>query len=133
MRWNLFTRAFLLVLILSGVWTQLFSSPQDSSTRELVAVRVQEPPVLDGLLEEEVWGSAPRSEPFKQKEPTEGQSASESTYVRVLYTENSLFLGIVCLDSSPSRVIATELRRDGDLRKDDSIWILIDSFHDQPK
>ena len=108
----------------------MFSSPQDLGTRELLAVRVQEPPVLDGVLDEAVWASAPRSEPFKQKEPSEGQAASESTYVRVLYTENSLFFGIVCLDSSPAEVVATELRRDGDLRKDDSIWILIDSFHD---
>ncbi len=130
MRSNLCTRAFLLALILPGVWPQLFSSPQDSGTRELVAVRVQEPPVLDGVLDEAVWGSALRSEAFKQKEPTEGQDASESTSVRVLYTENSLFFGIVCLDSSPTQVVATELRRDGDLRKDDSIWILIDSFHD---
>jgi len=130
MSWNLCTRAFLFAAVLAGVWPQLLSSPQDSGTRELVAVRVQEPPVLDGVLDEAVWGSAPRSEPFKQKEPTEGQDASESTYVRVLYTENSLFFGIVCLDSSPTEVVATELRRDGDLRKDDSIWILIDSFHD---
>ncbi len=130
MRSNLCTRAFLLALILSGVWPRLLSSPQDSGTRELVAVRVQEPPVLDGVLDEAVWGSALRSEAFKQKEPTEGQDASESTSVRVLYTENSLFFGIVCLDSSPTQVVATELRRDGDLRKDDSIWILIDSFHD---
>ena len=130
MRSNLCTRAFLLALILSGVWPRLLSSPQDSGTRELVAVRVQEPPVLDGVLDEAVWGSALRSEAFQQKEPTEGQDASESTSVRVLYTENSLFFSIVCLDSSPTQVVATELRRDGDLRKDDSIWILIDSFHD---
>lgn len=130
MSWNFCTRAFLFAAVLGGVWPQLFSSPQDLGTRELLAVRVQEPPVLDGVLDEAVWASAPRSEPFKQKEPSEGQAASESTYVRVLYTENSLFFGIVCLDSSPAEVVATELRRDGDLRKDDSIWILIDSFHD---
>ena len=130
MRSNLCTRAFLLALILSGVWPRLLSSPQDSGTRELVAVRVQEPPVLDGVLDEALWESAPPTEPFRQKEPTEGQDASEFTSVKVIYTEDSLFLGIACLDSSPAEIVATELRRDGNLSKDDSVWILIDSFHD---
>jgi len=112
------------------VWLPLLSSPPESGQRELLAVRVEKPPVLDGVLDEAVWESAPRTEPFRQKEPTEGQDASESTYAKVIYTEDSLFFGIVCLDSSPAEVVATELRRDGNLSKDDSVWILIDSFHD---
>ena len=130
MRWNLCTRAFLFAAVLSGVWPQGLSSPPESDQRELLAVRVEKPPVLDGILDEAVWESAPRTEPFRQKEPREGQNASESTYAKVVYTEDSLFVGIVCLDSSPAEVVATELRRDGNLSKDDSVWILIDSFHD---
>ena len=88
------------------------------------------PPTLDGMLTEEVWNTASHTQPFRQKEPIAGQKASESTVVKVVYTQHSLFLGIVCADSSPENVVATELRRDGDLMKDDSIWILLDSFHD---
>jgi hypothetical protein len=130
MSWNLCTRAFFLALVLSGVWPRLLSAPPESGQRELQAVRVEKPPVLDGVLDEAIWESALPTEQFKQKEPTEGQDASESTYTKVVYTQDSLFFGIVCLDSSPAEVVATELRRDGNLSKDDSVWILIDSFHD---
>ncbi len=82
------------------------------------------------MLSEEVWNTASPTQPFTQKEPINGEEASESTVVKVVYTQQSLFIGIVCADSSPEDVVATELRRDGDLMKDDSIWILLDSFHD---
>ena len=81
-------------------------------------------------MNDEVWEAASQTEPFTQKKPTAGEEASESTVVKVVYTRHSLFLGIVCADSSPENIVATELRRDGDLTKDDSIWILLDSFHD---
>ena len=130
MRWRLCTRAVLLAWVIVGVWPHLFSAPQERDERELRAIRAGEEPVLDGVLDEAIWGFAPRAELFRQKEPTEGQEGTEATYVKVVYSEDSLFFGIVCLDASPAEIVATELRRDGNLRKDDSIWILIDSFHD---
>ena len=106
------------------------SASSTPDTRILQAVQADSPPLLDGILDETVWEGVPRTEQFKQKEPTEGNDASEVTYVQVIYTEESLFFGITCLDSSPAGIVATELRRDGSLNKDDSFWILIDSFHD---
>ncbi len=100
MRWNLCNRAVLLAWVIAGVWPPLFSSPQERDERELRAVRAAgEKPVLDGVLDEAIWGPAPRAEPFRQKEPTEGREGSEATYVKVVYTEDRLFFGIVCLDS----------------------------------
>ena len=106
------------------------SASSGPSTRILQAFPAAQPPVLDGILEDGVWEDVPRTETFQQKEPTEGEAASELTYVQVIYTEESVFFGITCRDSSPEGIVATELRRDGDLSKDDSFWILIDSFHD---
>ncbi|MDA2933118.1 carbohydrate binding family 9 domain-containing protein [Acidobacteria bacterium AH-259-D05] len=130
MKWNLNIWALFLIFASIGMCPQVFSASSSSDTRVLRAVNAAEPPFLDGILDEAVWEGVPRAEPFKQKEPTEGRDASEPTYVKVIYTENSLFFGIVCLDSSPAEIVATELRRDGDLKKDDSVWILIDSLHD---
>jgi len=115
--------AFLLQL------TPLSSSPSHGE-QVLRAHYSATPPTLDGILTEEVWNTASDTQPFRQKEPTAGEEASESTVVKVIYTQQSLFLGIVCADSSAESIVATELRRDGDLMKDDSIWILLDSFHD---
>ncbi|MEE8349854.1 MAG: carbohydrate binding family 9 domain-containing protein [Acidobacteriota bacterium] len=114
-----------LLFEITPVWSQ-----DSHAHRSLQAYNSETAPTVDGLLDEAVWLTADHTAPLTQKEPSEGQPASESTQISVIFTEDSLFLGIACSDSAAEDIIATELRRDGDLSKDDSIWILIDSFHD---
>ena len=130
MKGNLRTGAIILHVVLFAAWSPSLSASSSPNLRTLKAVPAEQPPVLDGVLDDAVWQGVPRTEPFRQKEPTEGNDSSEITYAQVIYTEESIFFGITCLDSSPAGIVATELRRDGNLNKDDSFWILIDSFHD---
>ena len=76
------------------------------------AIRVERPPRLDGTLEDPIWQLATPITGFRQREPFEGQLATESTEVRILYTHNDVYFGIVCHDSTPHGVIASQLRRD---------------------
>lgn len=85
---------------------------------------------IDGVLDEADWQRAQPANDFRQKEPLYGEPASERTEVRILYSQINIYFGVVCYDSEPAKIIATELRRDQDLGKDDSIWIVIDTFHD---
>lgn len=102
---------------------------RESETAE--AVRVEHAPKLDGTLDDPLWQSAKPIRDFRQQEPFEGQPATERTEVRILYTRHAVFFGIRCLDSQPSRIIASELRRDVSQDLDDHFEILIDSNHDR--
>src|SRR2546425_1090644 len=85
---------------------------------------------IDGVLDEPAWAQAPVISEFIQKDPREGEPATEQTEVRILYTKKSIVFGIRCNDSDPARILATELRRDNDFANDDSISILLDTLHD---
>ncbi len=76
------------------------------------AVRVDRAPKLDGTLDDPLWESAKPITDFRQREPQEGEPATEKTEVRILYTRHAVYFGIHCFDSEPTRIIATELRRD---------------------
>ena len=91
------------------------------------AVRVDRAPKLDGTLDDQIWQSAKPITDFRQREPQEGEPATEKTEVRILYTRHAVYFGIHCFDSSPSRIIATELRRDVSQDLDDHFEILINS------
>jgi len=95
------------------------------------AVRVDRAPKLDGTLDDPMWQKAETISNFRQREPHEGSSPTEKTEVRVLYTPHAVYFGIHCYDSDPSRIIATELRRDVSQDLDDHFEILIDSNHDR--
>lgn len=88
------------------------------------------PPIIDGRLDDAAWQAAPAASDFRQKEPSEGQAASEATTVWILYDRSRLYIGVHLQDSQPDQIRASELRRDNDLRSDDSFSVLLDTFHD---
>jgi hypothetical protein len=78
------------------------------------------------------FGNRPnQSQIFGKREPQEGEPATEKTEVRILYARHAVYFGIHCFDSEPSRIIATELRRDVSQDLDDHFEILINSNHDR--
>ncbi len=105
------------------------TAPQEG-TQSAEAVRVDHRPNLDGTLDDPLWRSANPIADFRQREPHEGEPATEKTEIRILYTRTAVYFGIHCYESEPARVIATELRRDADQGLDDHFDIVIDETHD---
>lgn len=98
---------------------------------QIGAIRVDQGPEIDGVLDDPVWKAAAIIDAFVQQEPDEGAPATERTEVRVLYDGSSLYLGVRAFDSSAERVIATEMRRDADrILEEDSFQIILDTFLD---
>jgi hypothetical protein len=109
---------------------QAASSPIGKPTAQ--AVRVQEGPVLDGnVLDEPAWQQAPVITGFWQEQPDEGQPASENTEVRIIFTNDTLYIGVMCFDREPASIIVTDSRRDADLEDTDSFRMIFDTYSDQ--
>ncbi len=100
---------------------------------ELVAGRLAEgatPPQIDGRVTDEAWlGVEPYSE-FTQTDPIEGAPASERTEVRVLFDKTTVYVGVICFDSEPGRIIVNQSRRDADITESDAIILVLDTFND---
>ncbi len=89
-----------------------------------------ERPTVDGQVTDASWAAVEPYTTFIQQEPDEGQPATERTEVRFLADERTLYIGVVCYDSEPGRLVVSESRRDADLSDTDSIQILLDTFND---
>src|SRR5687768_5420851 len=57
------------------------------------AVRTQAAPRIDGRLDESAWESAQPITAFLQRDPDEGEPASQATAVRVLYDDDAIYIG----------------------------------------
>jgi hypothetical protein len=95
------------------------------------ATRANGPISLDGLLDEPVWQTAVPLDGFVQRYPAEGAVATQATFVRVLYDDERLIIGADLVDSEPARIVAREMKEDGDLRNDDVFGVLLDTFLDR--
>jgi hypothetical protein len=107
------------------------NSAGDSTRPSVEATPTDKAPKLDGTLNDPLWQLAAPITDFRQREPDEGQAATEKTEVRILYTRHAVYFGIHCYDSEASRIVATELRRDVSQELDDHFEVLIDSNHNR--
>lgn len=84
------------------------------------------------MLDEAAWEQAPVGSSFTAREPEDDRPAAQQTEFSVVYTENVLYFGIRAHDPEPDAIVAKELQRDSDHgRNDDSLAIVLDTFHDQ--
>jgi hypothetical protein len=88
------------------------------------------PPTLDGQVSDEVWLRVEPYTTFTQQDPNEGEPASERTEVRVLFDKTNVYVGIICFDSEPDKIIVNQSRRDGDLNDTDAVLVVFDTFND---
>ena len=115
-------------LLHSPAAAQTSTSPRPT----IEALRIDAPIRLDGVLDEAAWERAPVGSSFTAREPEDDRPAAQQTEFSVVYTENVLYFGIRAHDPEPDAIVAKELQRDSDHgRNDDSLAIVLDTFHDQ--
>jgi hypothetical protein len=128
------------VLCVSGVLGLPLSaaaSPQDfdleavRASKRISAVRITEPIVVDGVLDEAAWALAQPAIDFHQQFPDEFASATERTEVRFLYDGDMLYVGAMLYDREPQRLIIDSLRRDFSNFQSDSFLVVLDTFLDR--
>ena len=111
----------LLSVLLFGQW----------QSKQTSALKIKVPINVDGRLDESIWKQAPEAGGFIQLQPEKGKPASEKTIVKVLYDESHIYFGFWCYDSEPQKIAANITKRDEDIRSDDSVYVLMDTFHDR--
>ena len=87
--------------------------------------------VIDGFLDEAVWHAAPKIGDLVQRIPEAGAKPTERTEITLLYDTDNLYIGVMCYDSEPRRVLASQMVRDASLNADDRLSIVLDTFRDQ--
>ena len=96
------------------------------------SARVEGAPVIDGdVLNDDAYADALAVTGFRQNTPDEGRPASERTEVRIVYTDDTLYFGIICYVRDPSTIIVADSRRDSSLRETDSFQIILDTYLDK--
>ncbi len=124
---------FVVVSLTVSARAQIPDGGRDLSAYELAprvrAVRLApgETVALDGRLDETAWERAVPATDFRQEDPDNGAPATERTEVRFLFSENSLFMGVICFDSQPDALMGNTMQRDGSLSADDRFMWTFDT------
>ena len=96
------------------------------------ATYLKEDPNIDGnILQESLWKNIPVISDLEQIKPNYGAPVSEKTEIRVAYTTKTLYLAVICYDTSPENIVVSDSRRDANLNDDDSFLFILDTYNDQ--
>jgi hypothetical protein len=87
-------------------------------------------PTLDQLVLEDPMPGAFSLEEFRQRDPNDGDPASEATTAYISYDQDNLYVAFVCRDRDPSRLRARLSKRDA-ISQDDQVLVMLDTFHDR--
>ncbi len=117
---------FLLSCVL--VLTTLPSSAQQKLP-PLYPLKTENPPIVDGSLDDPVWQKAPHETGFKTYHPDYGINMVQKTIVYYAYDSENLYFAFRCFDSEPKKIKASVTSRDN-ISPDDWICINLDSFND---
>ena len=93
----------------------------------LEAVRLSEPPRIDGSLDDHAWKSAPQPlGEWVTYNPAYGEKLAQKTEVWVAYDDKNLYFAFRCRDPEPDKVRHNLSRRD-QLFNDDWVGLSLDS------
>jgi hypothetical protein len=100
------------------------ASPQDGArpvdprtVRTIAAVPAAGKITIDGVLDEKVWQTS-GSGGFTQRDPSDGQPATEATTVWVAFDHDNLYVAARLSDSEPSKIVGRLGRRDEQVESD---------------
>jgi len=105
---------------------------QDPGQKTIELVRTSTPPVIDGVLDDEVWKQAAYIDDLHQVRPIEYAEPSERTEIYLLYDDDALYIGARMHMSNPSNITANVMRQHGQqMTQDDTLFVTIDPLNDR--
>ena len=97
----------------------LAETKTESPHRTAAAVRINSaPPQLDGVLDDDIWKTAPLHEGFMQQDPDEGKPSTERTTFQIAYDDEALYFAVMCYDKEPEKIFSRLVRRDNYVTSD---------------
>jgi hypothetical protein len=129
---QIYTITCAIIIIFSFSTKTIAQTNQQLNRPSFTISSLKEKPTIDGdVINEPLWQTINPVNQLTQIKPNFGQPASEKTEIRMAYTNNMLYVAVVCYDSSPNTIVVSDSRRDADLSNEDSFLFIIDTYNDR--
>lgn len=92
---------------------------------------VQQSPLLDGFLDDEVWQQAVKIDDFTEVKPTQGRPAGQRTVCYLARDHEFLYIAFECFEDNVGEMVLQNVSRDAFLNDDDRIEFVLDTFNNK--
>ena len=94
-----------------------------------MAVKIENPPTIDGILDDACWKIAPEADNFT--EVSSGNPVEDASIAKILYTNEAIYVGWSLYDSDPNKIVARQTLDHVRFGRTTEDWVSfsIDPFH----
>lgn len=117
-------------MLATPAYGQTATSALGASLRDARAIQVSSAPTLDGRAGDIAWDAAQPLPAFQTFVPSQGNSPTYATEVRVVYDERTLFVLVRAFDPHPDSIVGVLSRRDNFGPPSDLVQLYLDTYHD---
>ena len=116
--------------LISIIWVTFFATVVFAQEKNLAALKINTPIKIDGILDEADWQQAAIADSFIVNSPSFGAPAEQKTQVRILYSDQAVYVGAYIYDN-PKLIRKQLTARDGESRQDiDYFGVFFDTYND---
>ena len=119
-------RITVLFMLITNVQTLAQENTQ-TVQKELPAIKTDQSPTIDGVLNDACWQEAPQAIGFtdeRTEKPAKNQSVG-----RVVYTDTAIYVGLHLYDDMPDKIVARQTKDQTRIRGEDWVSFSLDPFH----
>ena len=127
MRLSVATLSFLLLIPFTGHLSITLGQSKNQRDFVVDAVKIPTNFVISGHLSDPMWKAAPTIDLRYEVQPGENTPAKMRTWMKILYSEEYLYLGFICEDTAASEIRAHVSDRDNNFQ-DDFVIVIIDPY-----
>jgi hypothetical protein len=109
-----------------------YSSFAQGIHKTIQAVKTEVAPKIDGFIESEIWGKAPKATDWTQMEPRNGEleRSNQKSEVQFIYTNKALYVGAMFYDTAPDSILTEFSKRDEWNKNCDWFGVWISPYND---
>ena len=112
--------------------TTLYSQEPGANTKVVIATYTESLISIDGSLTESAWATAQPVTGFTQRDPSQGETVTEWTEVRILYDDQNIYISAYCHDGTPEQIVVRDITRDFEwLEEEDLGFQVVDNWLNQ--
>ncbi len=100
---------------------------RDTPQKEILAVKAEKPPAIDGKLDDKCWKTAPQAGGFTHE--YSGKPVKDQTIVQIVYTDKAIYLAWHVYESDLEKILTRQKQDHQTFLDSDSVCFSIDPFH----
>ena len=117
------------LLLVTVLFTVSICFSQRAKNKTVYVNYINEPIIVDAVLDEPAWSQAKPATNFWQYFPTDSLQATQQAEIKMMFDDKSLYIGMK-VHSENNEFVIPSLRRDFRASGNDNITLLFDTFND---